>query len=265
MPSDYIDNKVRTIAENFLNEHIYPQIIDKDNLLGVVVYGSSLTGFASKNSDIDMLILLREAENTIRGVKQYQGCKMEYFIKPIEKYLSEGVKFSNINCPSHIALEQNGFLLYDQGDFVKNVLRTDANYYNENRQRPSQNFDLKFVQIENRMASLRNILERDGIEYHMVYYNVLEMIRQFHSQYSGEADIPFAKAYRIYTDPEYYDKFVGAKATNPRPDTEFVERYKRCIEICSRKSEMQMNLESLYLYEQQKVPLDTTDYELKLK
>ena len=39
MPSDYIDNKVRTIAENFLNEHIYPQIIDKDNLLGVVVYG----------------------------------------------------------------------------------------------------------------------------------------------------------------------------------------------------------------------------------
>ena len=35
MPSDYIDNKVKTITESFLNEHIYPQIIDKDNLHSV--------------------------------------------------------------------------------------------------------------------------------------------------------------------------------------------------------------------------------------
>ena len=60
-------NKAQAI-EKFLKESIYPNILDKDNLLGVLVYGSSLTGFSSKNSDIDLLIILNEAEETIRGV-----------------------------------------------------------------------------------------------------------------------------------------------------------------------------------------------------
>ena len=56
-------------------------------------------------------------------------------------------------------------------------------------------------------VTVKNILERNGAEFHMVYYNVLEMLREWHSQSHDEADIPFAKAYRIYTDENYYGKF----------------------------------------------------------
>ena len=84
MPSDQIDLEVKFIVEKFLKESIYPNILDKDNLLGVLVYGSSLTGFSSKNSDIDLLVILNEAEETIRGVQFFEGKKIEYFIKPIE-------------------------------------------------------------------------------------------------------------------------------------------------------------------------------------
>ena len=265
MPSDYIDNKVRNITESFLEEKVLPTIIDKDNLLGAVVYGSSLTGFASANSDIDILVLLREAEKTIRGVKQYKGCKMEYFIKPIEKFLAEGVAFSKRNCPSHLALEQNGFILYDDNDLLKNILKADAEFYNSNRQKPSMHFELKFVQIENRLASLRNILERDGKEFYMVYYNILEMLRSFHSQIAGEAEIPFAKAYRIYTDENYYNKFVGKKVSNPKPSKTFIEQYSKCVEIQDNKEEMLSNLEGLFQMEQQNVQINPNDYELDLK
>lgn len=265
MPSDYIDNKVRSITEAFLEEHVLPTIIDKDNLLGVIVYGSSLTGFASANSDIDILVLLREAEKTIRGVKPYKGCKMEYFIKPIEKFLSEGVAFSKRNCPSHLALEQNGFILYDTNDFLRNLLKADAKYYNTNRQKPQINYELKFVQIENRLASLRNILERDSKEFYMVYYNILEMIRSFHSKINGEAEIPFAKAYRIYTDKNYYDKFVGKEVSNPKPNQEFIELYSKCIEIQDSKSDMLKNLERLFQLEQQNISINPNDYEIDLK
>lgn len=264
MPSEYIDNKVRNITEAFLEEQVLPTIIDKDNLLGVVVYGSSLTGFASSNSDIDILILLREAERTIRGVKQYKGCKMEYFIKPLEKFLSEGVAFSKRNCPSHLALEQNGFVLYDKDNFLENILKADAEFYNSNREKPSINFELKFVQIENRLASLRNIFERNGKEFYMVYYNILEMIRSFHSQISGEAEIPFAKAYRIYTDESYYGKFVGKNVTNPKPSKSFVDLYSKCVELQDNKEEMLNNLEKLFELEQQNVSINPIDYEIEL-
>lgn len=265
MPSDYIDKKVRSITEDFLKEQILPTIIDPDNLLGVVVYGSSLTGFASKNSDIDILVVLREAEKTIRGVKQYNGYKMEYFIKPIEKLLSEGVAFTKRNCPSPLALEQNGFILYDDNDFLKNILKANSQFYNANRQKPDMNYDLKFVQIENRIASLKNILDRNGKEFYFVYYNVLEMIRDFHSKNSGEAEIPFAKAYRIYTDESYYNKFVGKDVSNPKPNKEFVELYSQCVEMSEDKEIMLKNLETLFQLERNKVTINPDNYEIELK
>ena len=265
MPSDYIDYKVRKITESFIEEHILPSIVDKSNLLGAVVYGSSVTGFASQNSDIDVLVLLREAEQTIRGVKQYNGCKMEYFIKPIEKFLSEGVTFAKRNCPSHLALEQNGFILYDDSGFLQNILRADAEYYNSNRQKPTLNYELKFVQIENRIASLKNILGRDGKEFYMVYYNILEMIRNFHSQISGEAEIPFAKAYRIYNDENYYNNFVGKQVSNPKPSKKFVELYSQCVELQDDKAQMIANLEELFQFTQEHISINPSNYEMILK
>lgn len=264
MPSNQIDLEVKFIVEKFLKESIYPNILDKDNLLGVLVYGSSLTGFSSKNSDIDLLIILNEAEETIRGVQFFEGKKIEYFIKPIEKFLSESISFTKRNCPSHVALEQNAYILYDKGDFIKNILLADKQFYNANREKIKQNYDLKFVQIDNRLASLKNILDRDGEEFYMVYYNILEMIRTFHSQRNDEAEIPFAKAYRIYTDDSYYEKFVSKNATNNLPDPTFVNLYVKCISLNDKK-EMLDNLIDLYKYEKKHVEINPNNYKIKLK
>lgn len=263
MPSNQIDLEVKLIVEKFLEQTIYPNILDKDNLLGVLVYGSSLTGFSSKNSDIDLLVILNEAEETIRGVKMFDGKKIEYFIKPIEKFLSEGISFTKRNCPSHVALEQNAYILYDKGDLIRNVLLADKQFYNANREKPKQNYDVKFVQIDNRLASLKNILDRDGEEFYMVYYNILEMIRMFHTQINDEAEIPFAKAYRIYTDDDYYEKFVSKNATNNLPDENFVKKYIKCISI-NEKREMLKNLIDLYEYEKKYIKINPNNYKLKL-
>lgn len=263
MTSNKINGEVKAVIDKFLNENIYPKIIDKDNLLGILVYGSTLTGFSSKNSDIDLLVILREADNTKRGVKYVNGKKIEYFIKPIEKFLSEGVFFTNRNCPSHVALEQNAYLYYDKGDLISNFLNADKTFYNSNRQIPKDNFDLKYVQIENRIASLKNILERNGEEFYMVYFNILEMIRTFHSKIHDEAEVPFTKAYRIYNDKNYYNKFVAADASNPSPDNNFVKLYNNCIRLTDKIS-MLTNLENLYKYEQQFISINPNDYEIDI-
>ena len=98
----------------------------------------------------------------------------------------------------------------------------------------------------------------------MVYYNVLEMIRTFHSQRNDEAEIPFAKAYRIYTDDNYYEKFVSKNATNNLPDSTFVNLYVKCIALKDKK-EMLDNLIDLYKYEKKHVEINPNNYRLKLK
>ncbi len=258
-----LNPKIKQIVLKFLEEQIYPNILDKDNLLGVVVYGSSTTGYIDKNSDVDVLILLNYADKTIRGVKHVEGQKIEYFIKPIEKFLSDAVKFTHSNCPSHIALNQNGIILYDRCDFVKNILNADNTFYTENHKSPKTNYDLQIVQISNRMASLRNILDRNGKEFNMVYYNILEMIRRLHSKRSGEADIPFVKAYKVYTDSKYYDRYVGKATGNLKPDTNFVKLYTTCIE-CNDSQVMYQNLEKLYNYEKSHYKIDPDNYEIEL-
>ena len=258
-----INKEAKLLIDEFLQENIFPRILDKDNILGVIVYGSVTTGYFDKNSDIDLLVLLNYAEQTTRGVKHVNGVKIEYFIKPIEKFLSEGVAFTNSNCPSHLALNQNAVILYGQEDFLKNILNADNQFYNKNHKKPNINFEQKIVQIDNRIASLENIYKRNGSEFYMVYYNILELIRTTHSAHAGEADIPFVKAYRIYTDSEYYKKYVGEKAANPIPDPEFVELYVRCVEQ-SDKETMLKNLYALYNYEKSHYKIDPKDYELIL-
>ncbi len=260
-----VNEEIKNLLIHFLDEHIFPKILDTDNFLGAVTYGSSVTGFSSKNSDIDLLILLREADCTVRGVKIYEGHKVEYFIKPIEKFLSETIKYTNSNCPTQVALEQNGYILYDEYGLIENILKTSSDYYKKNRQKPNKNYDLTFVQIENRIASLRNIFERNGAEFYMVYYNILEMIRQWHSQTHDEADVPFAKAYRVYTDKSYYDKYVSNEAGNSLPDKKFIDLYTKCVEQKTDKTKMLSNLQLLYDYEKSFISINPNDYELELK
>lgn len=265
MPTKEINPEVKQLLQDFCKEYILPMelFLDKDNLLAILTYGSSLTGFSSANSDIDLLIVVNRADGVTRGVKFFRNKKIEYFIKPIELLLSEGVKYAKENCPSHVALYQNAYFLLDKCN-VEEFLHADSRFYNQNREKPKLNYNLKFVQIENRLASLKNILLREGKEFCMVYYNVLEMIRVFHTQRSEEAEIPFTKAYRIYNDSEYYNKFVSNNASNPLPDKQFVALYNACVEEGENKSTMLKNLQNLYDYEKQFVTINPTDYQINL-
>jgi len=264
MPSKEINSDVKALIERFLEQKIYTdELFDKLDLLGVLVYGSSLTGYASKESDIDLLVVTITGDKVTRGVCQFEGRKIEYFIKPIERFFSESQKFADMNCPSHLALQQNAYILFDRGGFMENVLKTDVEYYNKNRKPPKFDKVVKFVQIENRIASLKNILSRNGKEFHAVYYNILELIRVFHSTTKEEADVPFAKAYRVYNDKNYYNRFVGANANNPLPDKEFVRLYSKCVEMHNEPKVMLNNLLELFNYEKQFVSIDPNNYQLK--
>ena len=69
-----------------------------EHFLGAIVYGSSLTGFNTETSDIDLHIIFdnNDPNRIIRGESLVDGKNIEYFEKPIEDvYLMAENEFQN--------------------------------------------------------------------------------------------------------------------------------------------------------------------------
>ncbi len=260
-----INEELKQLALDFYENVLFNKVLDPSNILGCIIYGSSTTGALQKSSDIDMLLLVNSAEFTTRGVSFYKGQKFEYFVKPIEKFLSETIKYTNSNTPSQVALYQNGYILIDNYGIVSNFIKTARDFYIKNHKGKKQNVQLELAQISNRICSLKNILESNGVEFDYVYFNILEMIRTFQSEYNGEAQVGFAKAYKVYNDNEYYDKYVGKDAGNKKPDNTFVKLFNECVKNNKNNLEKLQNLTKLYNFIKSSVKEFKEEYEIELK
>ena len=259
-----IDDNLKDLSLAFYNEVLLQKVLDSTNILGCIIYGSSTTGNFQNSSDIDMLLLVNKADFVTRGVKVFRGQKFEYFIKPIEEVLSETIKYTNSNTPSQVALYQNGFILVDNYGLVNNFLKTAKDYYVKNHKQQNQNLKLELAQISNRISSLKNIFDKNDVEFDYVYYNVLEMIRSFYSKFNGEAQVGFAKAYKVYNNPDYYDKYIGKDAGNTKPNDTFIELFNKCVKPSDNLTEKLNSLIDLYNFVKTSAKEFDEEYEVEL-
>jgi len=88
---------INKIILNFINDMQY---LENEHVLGCFFYGSFLTGYNNKNSDIDLHIIFDNSDplHLIRGNKYVDGIRIEYFEKPInDLYLSVDNDFNRQN------------------------------------------------------------------------------------------------------------------------------------------------------------------------
>ena len=218
--------------------------ISDEHFLGAIVYGSSLTGFDTETSDIDLHIIFDNSNpnRIIRGESFVDGKKIEYFEKPIEDvYLMAENEFQNQNNASYsiigkgeIVCERKGALT-DLQKYVINRFTDKLPPLDTNEAREQISI------IDNKIQKLENLIKDDSPYFNHLYHIVLEKMRKTHHRIIGISKIPTSKVHRIYTD-EAYRKSVYK--TNPTPD--FVEDYLNLI-IQQGKDKRQM-LESLKLF-----------------
>ena len=218
--------------------------ISDEHFLGAIVYGSSLTGFDTETSDIDLHIIFDNSDpnRIIRGESFVDGKKIEYFEKPIEDvYLMAENEFQNQNNASYsiigkgeIVCERKGALT-DLQKYVINRFTDKLPPLDTNEAREQISI------IDNKIQKLENLIKDDSPYFNHLYHIVLEKMRKTHHRIIGISKIPTSKVHRIYTD-EAYRKSVYK--TNPTPD--FVEDYLNLI-IQQGKDKRQM-LESLKLF-----------------
>ena len=236
--------------------------ISNEHFLGAIVYGSSLTGFDTETSDIDLHIIFDNSDpnKIIRGESLVDGKKIEYFEKTIEDvYLMAENEFSNQNNASYSIIGK-GEIVYERKGALTNLQKYVINTFKDNL--PPLNIDEAREQIsiiDNKIQKLENLAKDDSSYFNHLYHIVLEKMRKTHHRIIGISKIPTSKVHKIYTD-EAYRK--STYKTNPAHD--FVEDYLNLVTQGKDKKQMLESLKSFYNKVKQNIELGD-EYRIPIK
>ncbi len=100
---NYIE-KVKTFVKN-------EKYAQREDFLGLIIYGSSKYGTATSDSDIDLLALTYHNKN-FKGVRTIEGTKLEFFEKSFYYILNQIENIAESQDNTLLSIFQNGEFIY---------------------------------------------------------------------------------------------------------------------------------------------------------
>ncbi len=237
--------------------------LNNNHCLGIIVYGSSLTGFNTNISDIDLHIVFdnEEPDRLIRGNKIIDGTKIEYFEKPIKDiYLEIENGYLNQNNAS-FAIIGKGTIVFEIDNKLSLIQQYAINRFSTPMPCLSEEDSREQVSIiNNRMEKLEKFAINNDPRFEHLSHLTIDKIRKFYHKNIGISKIPTSKVYRIYTDEDYRDSVYKE---NPEP--EFINMYLNLItNNCVDKLQRLQMIRKFYNYTTRNINLGN-DYRILIK
>lgn len=212
-----LENKIL----NFVYEMGY---LNNEHVLGILLYGSYLTGFHGENSDIDLHIVFdnENPNHLIKGNKIIDGIKIEYFEKPInDLYLEIENGYFHQNNAS-FSIIGKGTIVFERENQLSLLQQYAINRFSSPMPCLSEEDTKEQVSIlNNKLEKLRQLAETDSSYFEHLYHLTIEKIRRFYHNVMGIPRIETSKGFRLYTDEKYREAFC----IHQIPEHFFIEMY----------------------------------------
>lgn len=266
-PSSFTKRNSIDIPKNVLNKILKfikeMDYLNMEHCLGIIVYGSSQTGFNTEISDIDLHIIFddTEPEVLIRGSKIVDGTKIEYFEKPIRDiYLSVENGYLNQD-NAFLSIIGYGTIVFERKNELSKLQQYIINRYTEPMPPLSEEEAREQVSIiNNRMEKLEKLARENDEKFDHLYHLAIDKIRKFYHKLLGISKIPTSKVYRIYTEEGYRKSMYKSN-----PDNEFVAMYLSLITTtCENRMEKFYMIKRFYEYATRGINLGNT-YRISIK
>lgn len=244
----------------FIKEMDY---LNNEHCLGVIVYGSSLTGFNTENSDIDLHIIFdnEDLNHLIRGNKIIDDTKIEYFEKPIKDiYLEIENGYLNQNNAS-FSIIGKGTIVFERDNKLSLLQQYALNRFSTPMPCLSEDDAREQVSIiNNRMEKLEKFAINNDPNFEHLSHLTIDKIRKFYHKSVGIPKIPTSKVYRIYTDEGYRNSIY-----KENPDSGFINMYLNLITTnCVDKLQRLEMIKEFYNYATRNIKLGN-DYRILIK
>ena len=246
----------------FIKEKGY---LENEHVLGVLFYGSYLTGYNSKDSDIDLHIIFDNSnpDVLIRGNDHVDGYRIEYFEKPInDLYLSVDNDFNEQN-NALLSIVGNAKIILDKTGDIQVLQNYTLNKFSKPLPKLDENKARELVSIiDNRIPRLEKLARENSPYFYHLFHLTVEKIRKFYHKINGLPEVQTSKVYRVYQDENYRNSF----AKGAIPDDEFVSMF---LDLCCDRVSDQMTLYSklivFYAYAKRNVILDKNSYRILIE
>ncbi len=199
----------------------------REDVIGAVVTGSRAAGTATKNSDIDVHIILADSATTReRGDIMVDGFLIEYFVNPIrqlKEYQKDDWKeYKRADARMFLT----GKILFDKTGAVKK-LRTfaQAQFKKKFPQLSSIAIELTKYGLWDELDNLKDALDQKSPLVPFLYFRILEKTISIYAQFCG-AELPApSKLHRFFTDATFRKRYRIAAF----PDKRFVKAALLCL------------------------------------
>jgi len=176
---------------------------------GIILAGSYVTGNPTKNSDLDIQIILRRGcEWRERGNKIVDGFLMEYFANPSERimgYLEDDEKRRR-RIESHMLI--TGKIMFDRDGEVKKLKDVAKTYlYKSFDKMPESKVELNKYHLWDMMDNLEEVYERKLGDFSYVYFNFLRNLFDVYMEYLAQPDYSENKTIRFLLDKKDRAKY----------------------------------------------------------
>lgn len=179
------------------------QYRSRDNILGIIFYGSSNYRTNTLQSDIDLLIIT-DGEYNYKGVTYIDGKKIEYFEKNFYYLMNEIENLVSSLDRSLLSIFMNGTIIYNKDktvNFLKEEVLINQTFHFQKKKKHYQESDLlEFYEYIQQLEPCHNFFS-------YIYYNLLELMRKKYHEENGYSKLPSLKVYQLYSNPEYAKKF----------------------------------------------------------
>lgn len=246
------------IIMEFVNKMGY---LSRDDIEGIIFYGSNQTGFGNQFSDIDLHIIFNNSlKEEIRGSEHFNGIRIEYFekrldsmyIKTLNEFKNQGNAVLSMIVYGNIILDKNGKIKQLQ-DYINKIHSLPLPGLTEEKAKE------QLAIINNFFDDLNNLIETNDIYANHIYHLTLEKIKDFYFSYYGLPGVSRTKALKTMLNTKYRE---AIKKENP--PTEFIELYLKCLDESQPLQNKLKNLEQLYYYSVKDINFDKYNHRIIL-
>jgi hypothetical protein len=252
--------KTEEVILKFIDKMHY---LSNEHVLGIVFYGSMLTGYSTNISDIDLHIIFDDSKpnEMIRGYAIIDGNRIEYFEKSItEIYRTINYEFNNQN-NAMLSIIGQGKIIWDKTGSIKKLQNYTLETFARNLPKVSSDEAKEMVSIiNNRMLKLKQKCTDKAPEFIHLYHLTVEKIRKFYHKINGYPEIQTSKVVKIYTDNNYRQTYNKGLV----PEKEFIDMYLSAIYDQSDNQTKINKIEELYTYAKRDINLEN-EYRIHIK
>lgn len=182
--------------------------IDKNTVLGVLIYGSTITGYDDDFSDIDILLVTADdSKQEARGVLISLDKRVEYFIISETNVYKELFRELDTVSPALIMAFVTGIIYYEKNSIMQQLKKRAQDILKMPYVKLSLNeIRIKTNILRNHLKELKRKYLKKSPDYSFCYFNYVNELITFYARYKG-ITIKDCKLYELLTDETYRERF----------------------------------------------------------